>query len=1422
MGFVSPAWQAKTMTDRVDRLMGEAMAQGRANAVTIELAKRHCRHMTFTEWGGRGMAEAASGLPINSRQVHCPYAHGNTAGMNLDWIAVDFYEEHCIGCQYREPSGELPNLASVIEERNVAAAAAVELRRRELEEDRAQWQRRSERRRGLVATADPAMAKAIEDIGLLDSRPGAEIRDGERTPALRRLNALADRAPDTFSPEVIGLVFDLVEQVGVSGLLETLRRLAHGRDELQAAVVSAAVATLRRAPDLDAGRCVSDFPGYVDTGAADSDVLRSMVYLAGAPEDDFLGRHRRSTANDPGPLRVAADIVPDALLLVIREMLPPPATPSRLVLPPGERERAERFTDRDRDRASAARAVLVLATSHPDIAAQFIGDLVRNLGVDPDDDYDRYPMGSVTHALAAIYLLDLGDVHAELEKAGRTASEELRARLFDVYEQVGRLLDPDDRWREPGDPQLTEERRREVFDHLIAMCLTRIDGDWGHEITFPAAKLVEGLARMEPGWALEHLNALLGGFLAVVRRISEHPTSTLTVVDATPAELLAMEAISRQNSLAAAARELLEAVEHAATTDVTSVCRAVTTLMTYERDSEADLEVAWRLLPLLGTLGRQHGGEPGALKLILPALHTYLLHSEVPLRAAALDAWVDIATVHKVPSSLTDLLPALLADPHVGVIRATLNAACRLPWPAEEHTRLLFHAVTTCKAVDGRDHPDLLKKAISAVGVLTRDDVGLRRAAEQLMLSRAGDLNAYDLEKVLRRDWLKETAHSKDMALLRLKQARDPRVNDRFNRGDDEQLCALLACGPGLTALPLEDLRAAALDLAPDYPLAAAEFAEVAWRAGRPSDAALIMRAVVDATPSVPAYDPHRSLAQLLAHSAAFDAAATTGVDLTAAALELASAFGGLGVEDSKQRSDLLGLLRVLIELRFLLRGETAPAAFSWVDERDGSAEASPDSLRRRASMLAGGATQLRDMSQRVTPTAAYLRFFASLCEVAAHLLRLDAAELDADQSSVNAHLTAARRRAAALENQIAKEFASDDPLAGPLQASVAVAKSHAAGAVAPILRGWSALPLPLLIVDGPRRIRTSSRSLATSESVQEPLDQHVAVVLASIDGRLVTGPQVLRPNFAYDLKLDVRPGDWPEWADRLDAELIGHLGDTEIQLPTFSWHRPVDHHEVLSLTGTGTLVLRFGLRAGQPAPPFALALHWRGRSEGEPITEALDVAGHSELRFRPFDASRDYLTEFPVFDERLLDLYERLHGAGYDEDQLQAFCRLFTAVCRAGLMITWDKRYKRGTKVSEREFHDDLYSRLENEPELGGRLERGTPLALGFLDVRHDGITAELKVERRTPVTKDTAPKYMGQPTQYAAADGARLSILCVLDLSPKMSPIGTPENYMFTLQPALHGLDDPEAPSLVAVIVINGGLPVPSSWSRRKSALL
>ncbi len=52
-----------------ERMIDDTVAIGLRNREVIELARRHCLSMEFTEWAGtgRGIVEATSGLPIGSR-----------------------------------------------------------------------------------------------------------------------------------------------------------------------------------------------------------------------------------------------------------------------------------------------------------------------------------------------------------------------------------------------------------------------------------------------------------------------------------------------------------------------------------------------------------------------------------------------------------------------------------------------------------------------------------------------------------------------------------------------------------------------------------------------------------------------------------------------------------------------------------------------------------------------------------------------------------------------------------------------------------------------------------------------------------------------------------------------------------------------------------------------------------------------------------------------------------------------------------------------------------------------------------------------------------------------------------------------------------------------------------------------------------
>jgi hypothetical protein len=78
-----------------------------------------------------------------------------------------------------------------------------------------------------------------------------------------------------------------------------------------------------------------------------------------------------------------------------------------------------------------------------------------------------------------------------------------------------------------------------------------------------------------------------------------------------------------------------------------------------------------------------------------------------------------------------------------------------------------------------------------------------------------------------------------------------------------------------------------------------------------------------------------------------------------------------------------------------------------------------------------------------------------------------------------------------------------------------------------------------------------------------------------------------------------------------------------------------------------------------------------------------------------------------------------------------------------------------------------------------------------------------------------DDADRFVRQPTQYASAGDCPISVLTILDDSPKSDPPGVASNYMRWAMPQLHGASQPSTVSMVAVVIIPIGFPVPSYWS-------
>jgi hypothetical protein len=79
-----------------------------------------------------------------------------------------------------------------------------------------------------------------------------------------------------------------------------------------------------------------------------------------------------------------------------------------------------------------------------------------------------------------------------------------------VFIQAEDLINPEGRWREPGDPSPDEDLRAELIQSVLAVAVARLSGDWGDDVRIKAARLVENLARLDPHWMVSNLATVMG------------------------------------------------------------------------------------------------------------------------------------------------------------------------------------------------------------------------------------------------------------------------------------------------------------------------------------------------------------------------------------------------------------------------------------------------------------------------------------------------------------------------------------------------------------------------------------------------------------------------------------------------------------------------------------------------------------------------------------------------------------------------------------------------------------------------------------------------------------------------------------------------------------------------------------------------
>lgn len=1332
-------------------------ALGAANADAIVLTRRHCRHARLGLVGETSFVGSMLGVPLGLFEVRCEHAPPpRVQSQRATELAVEFYQANCVACAHREGTGELPNLATVSAERARADQARADAARRAADDRAARCQARTERRRRLLAGEGHVVRDLGEALDRIDrSEPRTEPLTATELQAVRHVLDAATAAPELFRPVLIDSLVELATDTAEPTALEALHALVRAGRCAPRDAIDAAVAALSIVRSVEAAQLFALLEP--DLTAADLPAaLDRLIEL--------------TSGEDHGPW--AVPVSADGLLAASRVDLA--VVTDHIV--------AHLASDDDRTRqagADAARELLAIDASRivalgPPLAASIRGNDAGYAGT-------PHPDGAARRALAEGWRGEPGLTRQIVETAAAAGSEPVREQLARVPWSV-------QRFREPWDatPEATSQ--------AIAFIVRRAGGDWGEESADHSAEHVRILADEIPAAVAAHIDELL----AAVMTLSAPNTNVAPLTEANEVDraLQEMELRSRRMARGARRRRLAEAIGRCAATNPAAVLTpalALFTATTGDEQHDRTIRVA-----MLDVLEAAVSGD--TLRDILPFVHAALCNDAPAVRRGGIDLWAACARVAEtLPAELSELALALLDDPHVVVHRAMLDTIPRLRLPDELAPQLLRSIAgwIGTYAQPGKDQA-VLASALWSLWSLAQqlpDEADTVHWLSPALVCVERCLPD-DRERLLTAWWPEELRTHPNWVRTALATAANPNLIDYYNTRDEPLLQALFDEPHLLADIPFAVIEALSTVHGSHW-WRALEPVELLQAAGRWSDASVIARRVENEQPPGEEGALARAVAGVVARGAELAEAlaggppeATRLAELVAAATEAATAVERSfpdAASDSRF-STVLALVRTSATAATQLLTRTVADPTSAAE----ALETAVEQLRAAPAAYVSGA-------QRAAIATAW--------QIAALLLRYDAALRIADPETP-LRLQAAQRRAQILRSDLdTTAHQHPDNLQGFLTAVEAVENPLAAEAA---WRSLAAIPAPVSLAGTSLILERFTHSDPAPPPEQPPR----AVCVATMHGVPVTDILVVRPSEIYHLGMTVRLLDAPSWAERCVVEPVTTLGREALALPRYEFaltDAVVDERGAM-LHDEAPM----HCSVEQPILAAALDCPIQVRLIGGGNELVIDVAGLRRLRLRPFDPSRDALTAHEQTDSRLLSMFSVLDAPEFDTEDVRAFCRFFAACVRAAQTIMFERAFRRGTRVTEAQFHNELERLLLADPEIGGRLTRRDPVAGGFDDLLHDDVIAELKVSRGKPITIENCSRYVGQPTQYGVGRGTQLSIMVVLDHGRKIAPPGVIDNYIDWLKPRLHGLDDPRYPSLVGVLIINTNLPVPSEWSR------
>lgn len=348
---------------------------------------------------------------------------------------------------------------------------------------------------------------------------------------------------------------------------------------------------------------------------------------------------------------------------------------------------------------------------------------------------------------------------------------------------------------------------------------------------------------------------------------------------------------------------------------------------------------------------------------------------------------------------------------------------------------------------------------------------------------------------------------------------------------------------------------------------------------------------------------------------------------------------------------------------------------------------------------------------------------------------------------------------------------------------------------------------LPLLLFANTRsNIFNKSDYTNEKNNPSEKLQSTVAFLKFEIDGKPAEQYNYLKPGVSYDLSIEVRVSNWPVGANLLTLTPVTIDARERGWLPNFQFKKP-EGNGPFSFTETGRAVLEIAHSFGSRPYEFLYAAEFDNVSNDRNI----EIVGHRRLLLEGTDIKSNPRTGFTHVDQHLLKIRNKMREfPGLNSDDIAN-----TMIVLEGLGNIAAQALKGGTfesNMSEKQFQTKISELLRNRNEVGEHLESHLEASGGITDLTFKGIPIELKIEKSKVFFAKDFTNYFDQTASYAIALGKKVGILSVLECTEKKAtPVGVIEDDIDFF---IHQTG--QSVIAIIVVVIRGGLPKPSSYSK------